>query len=469
METAKRLAAAWRDVAIVVAGTLTVSAMALWNGYPLVYSDSGTYLASSFGPQVPVDRPVFYGLFLRAWHWKLSLWPPLLAQAAILTLAVRGLVGLYAPIRGRVALLALLAALVVTTPLPWVAGQLVPDAWTGLCAIAIFVLREDPLAQRGWRAWVWRALLVASILVHLSHLPLALGLLAALALRDLLRGSATVARGASLRVLACVLASVAIALGVNLRLTGELLLSRVSSSFLVSRLVQDGIVQQLLADVCDERDYRLCRHRRDIRPSALHFLWDPESPTQKVGGLLEMEKEAGSIAIESLRRYPWMHLQAGVRSTLRLLGEWEVGDGLQAYPKGHWVEEVVRKRFPGEHRRYVAALQQRDLLPVRLAAAVQRRTFPLYALASALVVLALPWSGRLGSRELHVLAWLALLVNAVVCGLLSGPFPRYQTRLVWLVPLACLVSLWEAAAGARRADARLLAPGFDQDLGVPLG
>jgi hypothetical protein len=36
----------------------------------------------------------------------------------------------------------------------------------------------------------------------------------------------------------------------------------------------------------------------------------------------------------------------------------------------------------------------------------------------------------------------------------SGPFPRYQSRIVRLVPLACLVSLREiAGARARRAYA----------------
>jgi hypothetical protein len=37
---------------------------------------------------------------------------------------------------------------------------------------------------------------------------------------------------------------------------------------------------------------------------------------------------------------------------------------------------------------------------------------------------------------LFVLA--ALLLNAFVCGALSGPYARYQARIVWLVPLLAL-------------------------------
>jgi hypothetical protein len=33
----------------------------------------------------------------------------------------------------------------------------------------------------------------------------------------------------------------------------------------------------------------------------------------------------------------------------------------------------------------------------------------------------------------------AVILNAAVCGALSGPFPRYQARIVWLFTAAALV------------------------------
>jgi peptidoglycan/LPS O-acetylase OafA/YrhL len=35
-----------------------------------------------------------------------------------------------------------------------------------------------------------------------------------------------------------------------------------------------------------------------------------------------------------------------------------------------------------------------------------------------------------------VLVVALLVVNAAVCGALSGPFARYQARMVWLFPMA---------------------------------
>jgi hypothetical protein len=48
-----------------------------------------------------------------------------------------------------------------------------------------------------------------------------------------------------------------------------------------------------------------------------------------------------------------------------------------------------------------------------------------------------PW-GHEAVRIAAVCVVLAALVtiNAAVCGVLSGPFSRYQARLVWLAPLA---------------------------------
>ncbi|MEI9889415.1 MAG: hypothetical protein WDN45_01125 [Caulobacteraceae bacterium] len=57
-----------------------------------------------------------------------------------------------------------------------------------------------------------------------------------------------------------------------------------------------------------------------------------------------------------------------------------------------------------------------------------------------------------------------LIVNAAICGILSGPFARYQSRLIWLLPIgagltACALpmgferlipaakGLWERVAG----------------------
>jgi hypothetical protein len=48
---------------------------AFWNGFPFIYPDIGTYLGSGFIPEMPIDRPIAYGLFIFATSLGgLSLW-----------------------------------------------------------------------------------------------------------------------------------------------------------------------------------------------------------------------------------------------------------------------------------------------------------------------------------------------------------------------------------------------------------
>ncbi|HZR82277.1 MAG TPA: hypothetical protein VFD92_14380 [Candidatus Binatia bacterium] len=325
----------WVGSAAFVASTLLVASAAIWNGYPLVSSDTGAYVASSFALRAPIDRPVFYGLFLRAAHVGLSLWPVAIIQSALVVAAVLRVMDVYAPVAGRAVPVVAVAALVATTPLAWVAGQVAPDAWTGVLVLTLFVLLHDPRA-RGWRSvWVGLAFFW-SVVVDASHLPLAAGLVAVDAIRARGRGAGWLPAGALRRAALVLLASVVFALGASTALAGRPFLAKTSWTFVLSRLVEDGIVQQLLADVCDRAPppYRLCAHRRDIRPSALHFIWDPESPVHKLGGLQAVEGEARAIVLDSLRRHPWMHAQAAVRSWLDQLMSFETGDGLQPYGRG---------------------------------------------------------------------------------------------------------------------------------------
>ena len=69
-------------VAIALAATLLLWP-ALWNGYPLVFSDTGTYLAQAIEHYAGWDRPIFYSLFLLPLHMTLTTWPAIAVQAPV--------------------------------------------------------------------------------------------------------------------------------------------------------------------------------------------------------------------------------------------------------------------------------------------------------------------------------------------------------------------------------------------------
>ena len=66
---------------VVTLATIISCLAAFYNQFPLVYPDTGTYINSGFMGEVPQDRPIFYGLFLRHISLHHSLWFVILAQA----------------------------------------------------------------------------------------------------------------------------------------------------------------------------------------------------------------------------------------------------------------------------------------------------------------------------------------------------------------------------------------------------
>src|SRR5215472_11485021 len=55
---------------------------ALWNGFPIVFDDSGGYLARPFEHSLLFGRSAFYGTFL-ALGIPLDFWPTVVAQSAL--------------------------------------------------------------------------------------------------------------------------------------------------------------------------------------------------------------------------------------------------------------------------------------------------------------------------------------------------------------------------------------------------
>jgi hypothetical protein len=69
------------------------------------------------------------------------------------------------------------------------------------------------------------------------------------------------------------------------------------------------------------------------------------------------------------------------------------------------------------------------------------------------VVVALVAKWRVISTPLKVFCFVILLcqpLNALICGGLSGPHERYQSRLTWLIPLAALLLYYQTREGAAR-------------------
>jgi hypothetical protein len=146
-----------------------------------------------------------------------------------------------------------------------------------------------------------------------------------------------------------------------------------------------------------------------------------------------------TIVLQSLRAYPAWQAEMAARATLRQLGRFGTGEGVvdQAWHSYAIVERFTPSAVPAMR----AAKQQRGLLGFT---AINRIHVPV-ALVSMLLLVPIALMGLRRAAladpgRLAATVALALLANAVVCGVLSNPHDRYGARLAWLAPLAVLLA-----------------------------
>lgn len=442
-------APAFRAIAAIAAGAVLLLWPALLNGYPLVFSDTGAFLAQTIMGWPVWDKPFVYGPLLHALHWRVTLWLPAAAQALLLSwllwLTLRALRG--AARAGPH--LVLCAGLGAFTAAPWFAAQLMPDILAPMLVLALFLLgwATEDLGRGERGALVLVATLACA--AHLSHLPLAAAL-AALALAERRRWRP--ALGCALPLLLAAL----LLLATNLALHGRAALSPYGAVFALARLVADGPAARTIAARCPEAGWHLCAWAGRLPADSDLFLWQRDGPVwaprrdgAQPGGPISLAPEAAAILAETLRREPVAVAGAVLRNGWRQLGMAGIGDALVADHLAVQVGRQLALGFPAaEQARFAASRQARGDLPA--AAAALRPVHAAALLLGAGGVL-LAWARLVGRRDRSAAAGrrlglvLCVLVglgaNALVTGGLSGPHDRYQARIAWLLPLAALLAL----------------------------
>ncbi|HEV7266104.1 MAG TPA: hypothetical protein VGN83_14460 [Falsiroseomonas sp.] len=430
-----------RAIAALIAGAALLAWPALLNGYPLVFIDTVSYLNHTTRPEVPWDKTLAYGPFLHLFHWQVSLWPAVAAQALIashLVWLAQRMVRLEATAAAHLLVCAALAAL---TSAPWFLATLMPDALTALAPLCLLLLAFGALS-RGEAVWV--ALVGAlAVAVHLSHLPTALAMLGLVAL--LARRAGPVLRAALPVALA-----LGVLLGSNAYAFGRVTLSPHGAVFLLARLQADGPAVSVMRDRCPGSGWHLCAFLDRMPIDSDEFLWRGSSPLNShpdgshrpMGGVIGAP-EAREIVAATLRERPFEVAAAMLRNTLAQLLMPHVGDTLVDTYLSVSARRPIEAAFPTrELAAFDAGAQMRGVLPAR-AAPFLLPHIPILLLA-ALAAPPLLWRAvrrrDLPRGALLAGALLALLANAAATGGLSKPHQRYEARIVWLLPLAVMLS-----------------------------
>jgi len=440
---ALRLSSPAAELAAVALLTPLFLYAAAWNHFPFLFFDSGAYVLEGFAKFFVPERSPVYSLFLGAVHGRANLWYVAWAQSAMTAFVVVEFSRALWPRTSLWKLLGVCLALSVLTSIAWFVGQIEPDCMTAVLVLAMFPLAFR-LRQTGWA----RALLLVAVAgfataAHPSHLGLSAGLVLTLVAARL---AAMVWRPLRLPRPNVLLPVAVFGIGLGLVLVANHSLakphawfvSRSGAIFLTARLMGDGVVGRTLDDICPAQHLKLCAYKDELPETADEYLWSPPSPFNKLGRFYGDYDEYRTIVAESLERYPLRSLGWGLWGSFRQYFMFRTGDGVEPQ---EWVLGPLFHGFmPKQYKHYLMARQQRGLLSWPAVNVVQ---FPVALFAQVWLAVVM-WRAAVRRRwnmaALPAFVLVALIGNALVCGLFSGPHDRYQSRLAWVPVLIVLLT-----------------------------
>jgi hypothetical protein len=434
-------------VALALATTLFL-APALWNGFPLVYYDSVDYLRMPFIWQMPVYRTAGYLLVTLFGRLAHSLWIVPLLQSALAAYVLHETLQRFLPRSSEMTLVPVAGLLLLATGLPWFTSELMPDAFTGLLVLAFAVLVCDDGFMGLKRRIALTAILTLAIAIHTSHAALAGGLLLSMFLLSLAAPSLWPGLRHRLK-LPCLafLLGITFAAGANAAVTGRFFLLQDNAVLTLGLFVQDGLAENYLDHACSKPvpKYRLCAARRRLPHNANMFLWH-DHDFDRDGGWTGMQGEARRIVRGAIKSYPLTYLWDSAILTGQQLIMLKTADGVA--PMRYLIGNAIARHYPRESAAFLAARQQHGID----FDALNDVQVPILILASAglPILLWLAWRRRDPEGMLLMgIMTLALLGNAFVCGALSNPNDRYQSRIAWIAVLAILLAIGRWRAGNR--------------------
>jgi putative flippase GtrA len=424
-------------------------------------------------PQVEGARSPFYGALLHGTYLFGSIWLLAALQSFLAAWVCYLMWRTLAPKAPAWSYLAVMAATAAGTSISFYTTFAMPDVFAGIGGAAVvLILAQADRLKKTEIAGLW-AVIAYAMAIHRSHwgTGLAVAFSGGLLLWIMGLSTQSVVRRVMVIVSAAAVAWVAGSIyeGVYFNRTG----SRLGHPpFIMARVLADGPGRAYLRHACAEtvkggaEPYVLCRFKDNIgnytsragdslSAASNLILWSNAKKSRVFNGAdrpqrIGLESEEGRFVLGTLRYDPVGQALASLNDWGQQLIAYQVDDPLRnpsAYLRGkYWPTTILPNLIPN----FSACRPPGDCRP----------PFDFYVLqglhGTVLVLSLLALAYRLMLKDVRqavrrrglkdgeeparvaatmLLLAVVLLVNAAICGILSGPFDRYQARLIWLLPV----------------------------------
>jgi len=421
--------------------TLLLLWVAFYNGFPVVYSDTSTYLASGFDLETPADRPITYGLFimLTSLH-GISLWIAAAVQsfmlAYILFLVFRHISGIR-----NYAVPAFISIFILSifTSLPWISGMLLADVFTPVSIFTLLLLIFAKDLSKREKITLY-SFFVLSNAMHLSHVMINVLLLITVLITSKIGYFKESFRFVKIKQLIVLLL---------ISLSGILVMSSAMSKskhiFYMGRMVENGILKKYLDENCAAHQYKICAYKDSLPPNADRFLWDfQNSPVYKLGGWKACKDEFNEIIGETMKQpeYLKLHALASIRGTTQQLTAFTIGEGNIGFGKETPLYERIQK-YTSDGNRYANSKQTGNTLLKHFAFFNTANQIAVYG--SLLVLMIILCAKQVRSKftttqiVFVIFTLFGIFYNDFICASLSTVANRFACRVIWMVPFLLLL------------------------------
>ncbi len=437
----------------------------------LCTTDTGAYLQTisniethGLAAAIPMDRSVFFGLFLWAGKSYFGL-APLLNEIGIqlptvplfgvmflpfllLILAASHWIETHFHQRPALIVTASLGIAMTLTPLPWFIFQAMPDIFTPVVFLyaMIFLYAKSTTTK-----YISASIMILSALMHLSNLPtLFLFSLGILIFQYKFKSHPNLPNWHSNRPKQLLLLSLipwTITLMMNLWAGNGLTPSKGSHVFMMGKLCESGVLKAYLEETPLETNPLgvthpeikvFYDHKNELPQHAWDFVWNEQPLLGPTGGWHHSKDLYLGIYSATLTspKLLAMHVTAAVKSTFQQVCLNHAGDGLEPLSKDGAVAVELRKHFPKDYQGIFVnpSPQQRATLNFGWFNQGYDIAAALLIFFAIVVVLKHPLPYQL--PLIGITAYF-VLCNAFITANLANVLSRLNARTFWLIPMMC--------------------------------
>jgi len=426
---------------------------AFYNRFPLVFWDTATYLSMAINNKVLMERPIFYGLFMKHISMRESLWFVVIVQAILLStiLYIYFKYFIVKKNKANTYFLIYITIIVFFTGASYYTGRLMPDIFTSIFILSLGLLYFVNKLTLYEKVYISIILIISSIMhnMHVMFFQITIFITFILVYVFYKKKIKFFKTNRLILLTSLMIISYSSSYFSSWIYRGKFESYKGSHVFMMGRLISTGILQEYLKENCDGDTYSLCRYKEDLSTS---FMWDVKhSPLYKDGGWEGTKEKYTKLIFEILSKPKYLKKYI-IKSSEASLSQFFYFDipKEKGYTKGMSPYVSIENYYKDYITYFKQSLQNQN----RLNIIDRTNNFQFFIVIFSLlfIILSLLNKKRFNSlsneiKFFFIFFLFFLILNSILVGFFSEVRFRYQGRIVWLISLPVFIYIVNNLSG----------------------